>query len=98
MGGQAGQDVVAVLPDGLGHNQRGVRVEVAEHPHAHFLGVNEAMLLLFIEGVRAHDLPAFGSQSLDEHGFHLRLLRPALLVGGKPQITAGHQVNMFGRE
>jgi len=37
MGGQAGQNVMGVLPDGLGYNHRGIRVEFAEHRHAHFL-------------------------------------------------------------
>jgi len=52
------------------------------------------VLLLFVERMRAHDGPAFGLEGLGEGRFHLRLRGPALLVGGQPQITAGHQVNV----
>ena len=96
MGGQAGQHVMAVLPDALGHDQRGVRVEFAEDLHAHLLRINEAVLLLLVEGMRAHDRPAFGLEGLGEDGFHLRLLGPAFLVGREAQIAAGDQVNVFG--
>ena len=98
MGGQAGQDVMAVLPDAFRHNHRGVRVELAEHRDAHLLGVKEAVLLLFVERMCTHDGPAFGLQGLGENGFHFRLLGPAFLVGRKPQIAAGHQVNVLGFE
>ena len=98
MGGEAGQHVVAVLPDGLGHDQRGRRIEFAEDLHAHLLRINEAVLLLLVEGVGAHDGPAFGFQGLGEGGFHLRLLGPALLVGGKAQVAAGNKVNVLGCE
>ena len=37
MGVQAGQHVVAVLPDRFGHDERSLGGEVAEHFHAHFL-------------------------------------------------------------
>ena len=98
MGGQARQNVVGVLPDGLRHNHRGVRVEVAEHLDAHLLRVNEAVLLLFVERMRAHDGPALGFQGPGQAGFHLRLLGPALQVGRKAQVAAGHHVNMLGCE
>ena len=98
MGGQAGQDVMAVLPDALGHDQRGIRVELAEHLHAHLLRINEAVLLLLVERMRAHDRPALGFQGLGEDGFHLRLLGPAFLVGREAQVAAGNQVNVFGCE
>ena len=45
MGEQAGQHVVAVLPDAFRHDQRRLRIELAEHLHAHLLGVDEAVLL-----------------------------------------------------
>ncbi len=66
MGGQAGQYVMAVLPDALGDNQRGAGVQLAEHLDAHFLGVNEAVLLLLVEGMGANDGPAFGFQGPGE--------------------------------
>jgi len=63
MGGQAGQNVMAILPDALRDNQRGDRVEPAEHLDAHLLRVKEAVLLLFVEGVCAHDGPALVFQA-----------------------------------
>ena len=85
---------MAVLPDRLGHKQRGLGVELAEDLDAHLLRINEAVLLLRVERVRAYNGPPFGSESFGEAGFHFRLLGPALLVGGEAQVAAGNKVNL----
>ena len=62
MAHQAVQDVVRVLPHRLGHNQRGVRVDVrAEDGHSLLLRADEAVVFVRLEGVSAHQLvPGFG--------------------------------------
>src|SRR5215468_9255089 len=95
MGKQSMEQVMAVLPDTLGDDERRVGVELAKHLHPHFLGVNEAMLLPWVVRVSADDLPTFRLQRRGEDSFHFRLFGPALLIGGETKIAVGHQVNVF---
>ena len=92
---KAGEDVVAVLPDRLGHDQRRVAGNGAEHLQAVLLAVNEAVLLDRIVGVAALDLEAFLLDRGGEFLLHRRLFGFAGLVGGKAQVPAGHQVDRF---
>ena len=45
MGGEARQNMVAVLPDGLGDDERRVGVDLGEDFHAVLLAVDEAVLV-----------------------------------------------------
>ena len=53
------EEVVAVLPDGLGDDERRIVRDVAEDLHAVFLAVNEPVAFGRVERVRALDRPAF---------------------------------------
>ncbi len=96
MGVKPGQDVMAVLPDGFGHDQRGAGIEFAEDFHAHLLGIDEAVLFGRVKGMGADAGPAFGFEGLGEEGLHFGLDGPAFLVGGQAQVAAGHEVNVSG--
>ncbi len=98
MGGKPRQEVLAVLPDRFGDDERRIGIELAENRQAHLLRIDEAMLFGRVEPMRANDLPAFGSQRLRELVLHFRLCRPAFLVGGEPQIAIGHQIDVEGFE
>ena len=95
MGEEAVKEMVAVLPYGFGDDEGGVGIKGAEDLHAHFLRIDEAVLFLFVVRVGAKDGPTMCFQSLGEPGFHFGLLRPTLLVGGKPQVAVGHQVDLL---
>ena len=95
---QAGQHMMAVLPDALGHDQRRVRVQLAKNLHAHLLRINEAVLLFAVIRMGAHHRPALGLERPGQRGLHLGLLGPAFLVGGKAQVAVGHQIDVFGFE
>ena len=43
---QAGQHVVRILPDGLGHDERGLGIDAGEDAHPFLLRADEAVLLL----------------------------------------------------
>ena len=55
---QAGQHVVRVLPDRLGDDQRGLRVDSGEDLHALGLRADEAVLLIPLVRMGPHDLVA----------------------------------------
>jgi hypothetical protein len=61
---QAVEQVMAVLPDALGDNERCVGVQLAEHFHAHLLRINETRASSPVIGMRANGLPAFGPEAL----------------------------------
>ena len=92
---KAGQDVVAVLPDGLGDDERRVDGDGFEDLQAVFLAVDETMAFLRVERMGAANLTALALDGGDEQGFHGGLGFLASLVGGKSQIAAGDQVNRF---
>jgi hypothetical protein len=43
--------------------------------------------------MRPNDCTAFAFKEFYESGFHFGLFRPAFLVRGKTEVTAGNQVN-----
>ena len=96
MGEEAREEVMAVLPDGLGDDERGVGVEAAKDFQPGFLGIDEAMFFGFIEGMGADGFPALSSESLGEGVFHFGLLRPAFLIGREAQVAIGNEINVAG--
>ena len=62
MGGEPGQHVMAVLPDGFDDDQRRIWRDVAEDLHAALLAVDEAVLFDGIVGMAAADFAAFGRE------------------------------------
>src|SRR6266404_3776398 len=81
MSEQSVEQMMAVLPNTLSHNQGSIRVEFSEYFHAHFLRIDEPVLLDLVKTVRALNCPAFCFQGLSENSFHFGLFRPAFLVG-----------------
>ena len=96
MGEESLQEMVAVLPDSLGNDDRGVLGDVAEDLHAVLLAVDEAVAFHRIEAVTAADRAAFLFNYLDQQGLHglLRLL--AFLVGGGAEIAVGDEDDVLG--
>jgi len=91
---EAGEQMLAILPDGFCDDQRGLRIELAKHREAHFLGIDETVLLLGVVRVGADDPPPFLAESGRERGLHFGLLRPALLIGGQAEIAVGDQIHL----
>jgi hypothetical protein len=96
MSEQPMQEMMTVLPNAFGHNERRVRIQVAENLHPHLLGINETMLLLLVEGMSAHGRPALSRQGLGDDTLHFGLFRPAFLIGGQAKIAIGHEVELLG--
>ena len=89
---------MAVLPDALGNDKWSSGIELLEHFHAHFLGIDETVLLFVIERMSADDVPAFGFECFGEDGFHFGLFRPAFLICGKTKVAIGEKIGVFGFE
>lgn len=95
MGDEAVEDVMGVLPDGFGNDQRGVLRDLAEDLHAVLLGVDEAVFLDRVARVGALDFVAFAGEAFGEFFFHGFLLGPAFLVGGEAQVAVCDEVDVF---
>src|ERR1700685_316628 len=87
--------MVRILPDGLGHDERRLVVELRENLHSLPLRGDEAMLLLVAVPVRPDDRITLELNRPRERLFHFLLCRPALLIGGKPQVAAGDEINFL---
>jgi hypothetical protein len=72
--------MMRVLPDGLRHDKRRVRVDAGEDPHSFLLRIDEAVLLLRVEGMRAHEAEAACFYGAGERLLHFMLRLPAGLV------------------
>ena len=94
---EAGQDVIRVLPDGLGDDDRRVRVDLRENLEAFLLAGDEAVLASEVKGMGALDLDVEPRERLRHLAFHRRLGRPAGLVGALTQIAARRHQNFLAR-
>ena len=92
---EAGQDMMAVLPDGFGHDQRRGGIQAPKHFHPHLLGVYEPVLFLGIVRMRANRGPSLRPNRPRQQRFHPRLLGPAFLVGRQPQVAARDQIKLL---
>lgn len=91
---EAGEDVMAVLPDAFGDDERRVGIEAAEDFHAVFLGINETMAPGGVIGMGAYNRPALGGERAGESGLHFSLLGPAFLIGRQAEVAVGHEINL----
>ena len=89
---QAVEDVVRVLPDGLGDDQRLVGIDVAEDLHAFLLIADEAVLFVLLVRVAADELVALGLECGGEGLLHRGLGGPALLVGGEAEVAVDDEL------
>jgi hypothetical protein len=96
MGDQPVHDVMGILPDGLGDDERGIGVNAsAKDLHAFLLATDKAMLLVFFVRVRADEVVTGPCYSRRQSSFHLRLSGPALLVGGQSQVAVGDELDLL---
>ena len=65
----------------------------AEHFQAVFLTVDEAVPLLFVEGMAAPDGPALTLDGRDDLRLHRRLRGLAFLVRGLAEVAVGNEVD-----
>jgi hypothetical protein len=97
MRAHAGQDVMRVLPCGGGEDEAGVGVDGGEDIHAHALAGDKAVALGGVDWKGAADGNALVAKRLCEPALQVLLCRPADLIGGLPQVTAGDEDNLFYR-
>ena len=81
MAEQAGEDMVAVLPDGLGDHEGRVGVDGGEDIHSHALVGDEAVLEVVAVGMGAADIEALCGEGRNDGVLGLGLGGPADLVG-----------------
>ncbi len=98
MAAQPGQHMMAVLPDGLGHDQRRVGMDVLEDLHPHALAGDEAVAGGGVVGVGAPHGHAGAGECVADLALHLFLRWPADLIGGQAQIAAGDQQRLMRAE
>ena len=92
------QNMVAVLPDRLSHDQRFIGRNAPEDLHAVLLAVNETMLFPRIERVRSLDRGALLFDCGDKLFFHFGLRRFTCLVRFKTKVTVRNEVEGFHDE
>jgi len=95
VGHQAREDVVGVLPDRLGHNQRRVGVEIGEDRHAFFLRLDKAVAAFRVVVVGPFKGVAKRGEHVGELRLHLRLGFPTGAVGGEAQVAVDDQRDGF---
>ena len=96
MADQPGEHVMGVLPDRLGHDERGFGVQAGEHRDALVLGGDEAVLFLRLVGMRAGQPETQPADGGAERALERALRGPADLVGGGPQVAARDEEDGFG--
>ena len=94
MRGESGEDVMRVLPDGFGDNERRIGINALEDIHAFALRINKTVSGVLVILVRADDVIAFRLERGGEGGFHLFLRGPADLIGREAQIAAGDELHL----
>ena len=95
MAAHAGEDVMRVLPRGGGEDETGFGVDAGEDIHAHALAGDEAMALRGIDGKSALDSHTLIAKGRGEPALQILLRRPADLIRGLPQISAGDENNLL---
>src|SRR5262249_55057648 len=75
------QNVMAVLPDGLNHDQRSIRRQSAEYFHPALLTIDEPVALCRIARMATPHFAPFATDGVHNSFFGLRLRGPATLVG-----------------
>ncbi len=91
------QDVVGILPDCFGDDDRRLRINAGEDFEALLLAGDESMLESRIIGMGALDFDAERGQRGGDLLLHSFLRRPAGLVGALPQVAARRHQDFFSR-
>ena len=95
MSDQSVQQVMRILPDRFCGDHGRLRIHRAKHFHPFLLRLNESMSLIFLVRMGAHQVVAHLLDHVLQRRFHLRLLRPALLVGCETQIAVGDELDLL---
>ena len=95
VGEEAGQEVVAVLPDGFGDDERRVCWNVTEDLHAVFLAIDETVFLGGVHGMGALDFAAERFHGRKDLRLHRGLRGLTFLVGGEAKVTVGDKMDGF---
>ena len=93
---EAVEDVVRILPDGLGDNDRGLGVDRGEHRHAFPLRADEAVLHLGLVGMGPDEPVAELGDGGGELLLHRDLAGPGFFVGGLAEVAVGDEENGLG--
>jgi hypothetical protein len=96
MAEQTGEDVMAVLPDGLDNDERRGGVDALEDIHSHALAEDEAVLEVFSVRVGAADLEALGGEGLNDGALGLGLGGPTQEIGRLTQIAVCDEDDFAG--
>jgi hypothetical protein len=91
----AGKHVMGVLPCCRREHKTGCAINAREDIHAHALVRDESMTHGGIDRKGALDCNAFIPKRLGQPALQLLLGRPADLICGLPQVTAGDENNLF---
>ena len=94
MRSQSGENVVRILPDGFGDNQRRIGINAFEDFETFALRINEPVSGDWIELMRADQLVAFRFERGGKGGFHLFLRGPADLIGGEAEVATGDELHL----
>ena len=90
------QDVVRVLPNALGHDERRIRIDGGKDLHAFLLRTDEAVFDFGFVGVGPLQFPPEISERFRELTFHGDLGRPAFLIGRAPEVAVDDQSDGAG--
>ena len=94
---EPGQQMVRILPDRLGDDERRLRIERGKHLHAFLLGADEAVFQRRFVGMGADEPAAETGDGCGELLFHGRLGGPARFIGRRAQIAVGDEQDGFLR-
>ena len=97
MADEAGQDMVRVLPDGLGDDDRRVRIDLGEDLQALLLAGDEPVAESRVVRVGALDLDVERIQRRDDLFLHGLLRGPAGFVGALAQVAARRHQDFLTR-
>lgn len=95
MGDEPGEEMVGILPDGFGDDERRLGIETGENSHALFLGADETVFEFRFVGMGADELVAELRNGGGERRFHGTLGWPADFVGGLAEVAVGDEENGF---
>ena len=95
MAAHAGEYVMRVLPCGGGEDETGFGIDAGEDIHAHALAGDEAVALRGINRKGALDSNTLIVEGPSEPALQILLRRPADLIRGLAQISAGDENNLL---
>jgi len=87
------QNVMRVLPDGLGDDQRRAAGNHAKDFHSIFLRINKTMSDFFAKTMRTLDCPAFQLDRFDQRSLHYKLSGFAFLIRRSAKISIGYEID-----